>query len=59
MEKPSKNNLSGLWNTLKTFLLMFAPIILIIAGTSQAYYLSVEKANFQKQAKWLQNQSLF
>jgi len=42
------NLLSSLSRTLKLFFIFFIPLVLILAGTSVFYYLSVENANIQK-----------
>ncbi len=41
------NTLSRPWKILRIFLLVFAPVVLIVAGLSTAYYLSAVEANIQ------------
>jgi len=42
-----KNRLSRSWITLRLFLFIFAAMVLVVAGSSLAYYLSVKNSNLQ------------
>ncbi|MFC1747860.1 diguanylate cyclase domain-containing protein [Pseudomonadota bacterium] len=54
MGESQKNSLSITWNTLRIFLLIFVPVVLLVAILSLVYYLSAEKEyvqHLQQQAK--------
>jgi len=49
------NNISTPWHITKLFLMMFIPLVLVVAGSSASYYFSADKANInllRKQAEF-------